>query len=52
MIASALDLFIKFSISLLKMLANYMKNKQKYLESEMRTKIIDDYKAECIYKIN
>lgn len=43
---------IKFSISLLKMLGNYMKNKRKYLEAEMRTKIINDYKAECIYKIN
>ena len=43
---------IKFSISLLKMLGNYMKNKQKYLESEMRTKIINNYKAKCVYKIN
>lgn len=43
---------IKFSISLLKMLGNYVKNKKQYIESDMRTKIIAEYKAECIYRIN
>lgn len=43
---------IKFSISLLKMLFTYIRNRKRYIESEMRTKIIDDYAAECIYEIN
>lgn len=43
---------IKFSISLLKMLFAYIKNKKKYIESEMRTKIINSYEAETIYEIN
>lgn len=41
---------VKFSIALLKMLGNYIKNKNKYISSEMREKTIDDYKADCIFE--
>lgn len=34
---------IRFSISLLKMLFNYKKNKDAYIHSEMRAKVIDEY---------
>lgn len=34
---------IKFSISLLKMLFNYKKDKNAYMHSEMRTKLIEEY---------
>ena len=40
----------KFSCSLLKMLCNYTKNKKKYIEQDMRTKVIDQYKAEMIFE--
>jgi glycosyltransferases involved in cell wall biogenesis len=43
---------IKFSMSLLKMLLNYIKNRKKYMQSEMRSKIIDMYEADCVYMIN
>ncbi|WP_195340172.1 glycosyltransferase family 2 protein [Fusobacterium sp. 1001295B_180824_G3] len=36
---------IKFSISLLKMLKNYKKDKKKYITSEMREKNIENYKT-------
>ena len=39
---------IKFSISLLKMLKNYKKDSQKYITSEMREKIIDEYKTDIV----
>lgn len=39
---------IKFSISLLKMLKNYKENSQKYITSEMREKIIDEYKTDIV----
>ena len=39
---------IKFSISLLKMLRDYRKDNQKYITSEMRKNIIDDYKTNLI----
>jgi len=39
---------IKFSISLLKMLKKYKKNSQKYITSEMREKIIDEYKTDIV----
>jgi hypothetical protein len=43
---------IKFSISLLKMLFTYIRGKKKYIESEMRANIVDNYLAEVIYEIN
>lgn len=39
---------IKFSISLLKMLRGYSRNKNQYIESEMREKLIDDYTAKIV----
>ena len=39
---------IKFSISLLKILKKYKKNSQKYITSEMREKIIDEYKTDIV----
>ena len=41
----------KFSLSLLNMLWHYITGKDKYMNSEMRTKIINDYKAEVIFSI-
>lgn len=38
-----------FSCSLLKMLWNYTKDKKKYIEQDMRNKVIDDYTAEVIF---
>jgi len=40
---------LNFSLSLLKMLWNYVKNKKKYIEQDMRTKKIDEYLAQTIY---
>ena len=39
-----------FSCALLKMLGKYIRNKKKYLEQEMRTKIIEEYKAQIVYE--
>ncbi len=39
---------MSFSMSLLQMLRKYIFSKKKYLNSDMRTKIIDEYKAEII----
>lgn len=41
---------VNFSISLLKMLKNYVANKEKYMLSEMRYKIVETYEAECIFE--
>ncbi|MBE6024861.1 MAG: glycosyltransferase family 2 protein [Cellulosilyticum sp.] len=40
---------MSFSISLLKMLFNYVKDKKKYLEQDMRTNMIDNYSAQVVY---
>ena len=40
---------LNFSLSLLKMLWNNVKNKKKYIEQDMRTKKIDEYLAQTIY---
>lgn len=40
---------IKFSAALLKMLVMYVRNPVGYMESDMRSKIIEDYRAECIF---
>lgn len=39
-----------FSCSLLKMLWNYVKNKKKYLEQDMRIKKIEDYTAQVVWE--
>lgn len=39
-----------FSVALLKMLGNYMIGKKSYMERDMRTKKIEDYKAKIIYE--
>lgn len=39
---------IKFSISLLKMLGSYTKDKKRYMTSEMREKTIDNYTAQIV----
>jgi len=43
---------VSFSISLLKMIFNYLRNKEKFLQSEMRTKIIDQYIAQVVSSWN
>ena len=40
----------KFSVALLKMLKNYSANKENYITSEMREKIIENYKAEIVFE--
>lgn len=40
---------LNFSWSLLKMLWNYMINKKRYLEQDMRMKKIDEYKAQIVW---
>ena len=39
-----------FSVALLKMLGNYVIGKKSYMERDMRTKKIEDYKAKIIYE--
>ena len=39
-----------FSCSLLKMLWNYMKNKKRYIEQDMRVKKIDNYTAQVVWE--
>ena len=39
-----------FSCSLLKMLWNYIKNKKKYIEQDMRAKVVEEYKAQIVYE--
>lgn len=41
---------LSFSCSLLKMLWNYMKNKKKYIEQDMRLKAIDRYDADIVFE--
>ncbi len=40
-----------FSMSLLKMLWNYIRKKEQYLEQDMRTKKIDEYTFKTIYEL-
>lgn len=40
---------VQFSISLLKMLGNYIKNKKYYLSSELRSKVINNYTAQVTF---
>ena len=39
---------VKFTLALLKMLFDYLKGKDKYIKSEMRTNIIEDYSAKVV----
>ncbi|MBR4983264.1 MAG: glycosyltransferase family 2 protein [Lachnospiraceae bacterium] len=39
-----------FSCALLKMLWNYVKDKKKYIEQDMRIKVIEEYTAQVIYE--
>lgn len=39
----------KFALALFKMLVLYIKNPAKYMKSEMRSKVVKDYSAECIF---
>lgn len=41
---------MQFTISLLKMLGNYMKDKNGYLASDLRTRAIDHYTAQVIFQ--
>lgn len=41
---------INFSISLLKMLSKYIRNKEKYMTSEMRAVPRENYMADCIFE--
>ena len=41
---------IKFAIALLKMLGKYILNKERYLKSDMRCKVIDNYEVEFVFQ--
>ncbi len=41
---------LKFSCALLKMLKNYISDKNTYMCSEMRNKVIDQYESDCVFE--
>lgn len=41
---------LSFSYSLLKMLWEYLKNRQNYMEKDMRTKLVEEYTARVVYE--